>query len=344
MAGNGGEKTKPEANRQPEDQRKNNQPRIDADRWTAVRTAAVPILIGGGGGGWLVVLLLIYARQLPDPWDFRLSTLAILLLVGGGWMRVDETHPHKRLRTVPVFVIIGSGALLLQVWIGDALKPAPFNASVRSAQIFDVDSLYCPNMVTYQSMYGPTASPVVYLMYVQIVNSQKIPSTVDQYTVEVSKTADGPWEPLVPISLVENQLYALGVSGTGSGNIVIPLGGYRFGTAMKPDDMKHAALLDPVPKLDSQLGQPIQPNQTITGWVAFDSPPKKTGIIPCFFRITITDSVHVFGSVVVPCPIGKKTEMDVQRGLIHATGVNRDLSGDHLRHYSDPYPQPPPRS
>jgi len=224
-----------------------------------------------------------------------------------------------------------------------SVQPAvvdPFSVTMRSVLISDAPGPLSMFMVAYRSTYGQTASPVFCLARIQILNRESVPTNIEAYTVAVSDNSNGPWIELLPIPLTSHTLYALGAKGRGS-TLEIPRGVYRLGTAMKPKDMRRAALMKPEPTLDSELRRPIQPHETISGWAAFDLPKEKWKVRE-YFRISVRDTANRSFASVVAAPRGKQhdPEVDPQPGLIARAGPVQDISRFRVRFYHDPLPPP----
>jgi hypothetical protein len=299
----------------------------------------LPVLLALVVVCWLLPLLLNYRALrlllfVENRWGAKHPKMTFLAVVciggiigasiaGGGWLVFQKHKEHV-------------GELFFREQT-PAPKPGdPFRAEVRSVMFYDNTNPLSLFMVGYPSANGQNTSPVFYLMHIQIVNMQNITSTIVEYSVAASDNVNGPWENLVPISLMSTNLYALGITKPGSGKVGIPQGAYRLATAMKPEDMRHAALLDPNPKLEAELGKPIQPHHTISGWAAFDS-KRRSAARRNYFRISVRDSADVSFSGIAPLHVRKKTdtEADTRVGLIDKVGIISDISGFHIRYFSD---------
>jgi len=290
-----------------------------------------------------------------SDWVFQIALLIVGILGSGAiWHFLSQREFHSALW-------VGfSGAVLLLLVVAlyirndlirretsakastttNTASVAPFSAGVRSAMIYDGEGPLSLYMVGYDSMYGKTASPVFYLMHIRIVNQQDIPATIEAYSVAVSANETGPWENLMPIPLLSSDLYALGILTSGVGRLAVPRGAYRLGTPMRPEDMTHAALLNPQPKLESELlGREIQPHKTIGGWAAFDLRNRSVRTVRNYFRITLRDSANRSVVSIAPTPRRQQqdSETDTQVGFIDRAGPVVDISQFHVRYYSDPY-------
>lgn len=302
---------------------------------------------------YIAVLIGLGASMMSmSPPEFQVSKIcfsvaAFLLLVKfGSWVVTIQSSIWERgIIALLVFGLIGAGWAESIRWVRsrqpneDKSASPPFRAEIRSVVFHDGPGPLTLFMVAYSSKYGQTTSPVYYLANIQIVNLQNVDSTIVEYSVGVSDNIDGPWDNLIPISLKSTNLYILGISKGGTGKIGFPFGAYRLASAMKQDDMRHAALLAPYPQLEDELGKPIPPHRTINGWAAFDS-KKRDGTKRNFFRITVRDSANIKFSSVASLPIGKsldnETMVDTRVGLMIKTGVIEDIGGFHVRYYSDP--------
>jgi len=298
--------------------------------------ALVVILLAIGGA------LLSYHYTEAGTEFLVTGALAVCL---GLYVYVQYRYRGKQtLKWSPLVAAGTVGALLVgrAVWVwGHASTPPPFRAEVRAAAIHDATGPLGLFMVAYQSMYGPTISPVGYLLNLQVANLQDVASTIVSYSVDVGREPNGPWQKLAPIPLEETSLYAAGIVSAGSGRIGFPRGAYRLATPITREDLKHAALLAPSPTFNAQLANALAPHGTISGWAAFDSTTHEAGRVQDYFRVTLRDSANVTLSSVAKlyrCPDDR--EMDPQIGIILKLGPIVDISSFYVRYYGDPYPNP----
>ncbi len=311
--------------------------------WTIVGII-VPLLVGGAiSMVGLTPPEFIYARI-----GFILSAI-VLGTASVIWAAVTEQPLGIRLFvTTPIALLIGIGLPESLQWVSkreamvSSLITPLYNVEVRSAMVYDGPGDLSLYMVGYKSMFGDTASPVFYLAHISITNQQNVMSTVEGYSVAVSDKEDGPWQDLMPISLLSTNLYALGIRNPGTGSIGIPRGAYRLGTPMAREDMAHAALLNASPKLEVELRTPIQPSQTVGGWAAFDLKDHETRGVRNYIRIVVRDSAGKSFSGVVGLPRHQPgdSEIDTQVGVITKVGPIVNISSFHVRYYSDPYRSP----
>ncbi len=222
------------------------------------------------------------------------------------------------------------------IWKNQRPQSTPFSVQVRSALVSDSGPLTL-YMVVYPSRFGQTASPVFYLAFIQITNLQDIASTISEFSVSASKSSDGPWENLEPIPLSSVRLFSLGARTPTPKNVVFKHETYRLATPMTKDDMKHAALLNANPALGPKLAKPIQPHNSISGWVAFD-PPTHKGLTPgqVYFRVSLRDTANKSDNYIVLLPTKKDSSIDIDNGSIQVTGLVADISQFKVRYYSDP--------
>lgn len=288
---------------------------------------------------WIVLLLVSVAGMLYAVRSLYLPALIDL------YRKAKVSHPYGTPISAAL-VVVATGILFFRGgwWLLEKnLPPAKdllsFSAEVRSACVSDSGPLTL-YMVTYPSLFGETASPVLYLTFMQVTNLQDVASTISEFRVAVSKEPEGPWEDLVPIPLATTSLYVLGKSPASPKVLALGRGTYRLGTPMTTNDMKNAALLLANPILESEFARPIQPHSPISGWVALDS-LRHVGLTPgqIYFRVTIHDTANKGGKYVVPLPIRSPGEssMDVNTGTLQVTGVNADISSYHVKYYGAPF-------
>ena len=215
-----------------------------------------------------------------------------------------------------------------------------FSVQVRSALVSDSGPLTL-YMVAYPSIFGQTASPIFYLAFIQITNLQDIASTISEFSVYASKTPEGPWENLKPIPIASVRLFILGVRTPSPKKVLFKHETYRLATPMTTKDMKHAALLNASPALGPKLAKPIQPHDSISGWVALD-PTTHKGLTPgqIYFRFSLRDTANKSDNYVVPLPIKKDSSIGLDNGSIQVTGIVTDISQFKVHYYSDPFPSP----
>lgn len=293
---------------------------------------SVPAALGMFGLAWIIAVVGVY-RSSPLqslPWMLRMLWTAFI----GSALGIGVFHLGQWVGAKPLTTTAPAKAVV-----------APFSVSVRFAFVSDAPGPLSMFMAGYQSMYGETASPVVYLAFFQIVNAQDIPNTIDRFSVAVSDHPDGPWQSLVPISLRSARLFSLGVESNGGagGVIALPRGISRLGTPMTPKDLGQAAPLNPIPILEGMLEKPIRPHETASGWAAFDLSDRSRGFPRWHWRITLHDTAQASFTAVVASPKPNALETDAQPALLQVAGPPVDLRSAHIRYYSDPFPNRPPK-
>jgi hypothetical protein len=302
----------------------------------------------------LGVAITLGGAMMNLPYEYTLArisyTLAFSIFLAriGYWLAFERPENVSWVtRLFITGIIFGSVGIL---WVGSVIwlaerehrQTARTNApaykiGARCAIISDNPGKLTLFMVGYKTGFGDTASPVFYLINIAIMNLQNIASTIEGYSVAVGDTEKGPWQNLMPISLLSNNLYALGKKNTGTGSIGFPRGVYRLGTAMTQKDLTHAALLDPFPKLENELKKPIGSSQTVGGWAAFDLKDCTIRKIQDFMRITLRDSAGKSFSEVISIPRQQSdSEIDTQVGLINVIGPIINMSSFHVQYYRDP--------
>jgi hypothetical protein len=298
------------------------------------------IVIGAG------VMAMTFFRIAEWPWVsailYGLITLACLLIIRLCLVsRKDGATSEQKLPYGLMFVLV---LLVLGTVIFDYQDRRrltdPFRVEVRTSCVSDSGPLTL-YMVTYPSVFGQTASPILYLAYIQIVNLQGVPSTMNDFEVAVSKEPEGPWEDLMQIPLVGTTLYALGSAASRPVRMSMGQGLYRF-SPRPAEEMRAASLLSAEPILESELGKPIPPYSPVHGWVAFDS-WRHVGLTPgrIYFRVTLRDAANKGGQYVVPLLVGNQISPSaLNTGSFVVTGMSADLSNYYVKYYSDPFPSP----
>jgi len=112
---------------------------------------------------------------------------------------------------IALFILTGIGAFLTYKQSSD--EPEGFGIIVRTAFRENVPSdLLTLFMIGYKENDKNILSPINFLLYLSIVNQQKVQSKIRFYRVQVAENANGPWKSLAPISLNSlngGSLYAL---------------------------------------------------------------------------------------------------------------------------------------
>jgi len=206
----------------------------------------LPVLIGIGIG----VLSMAPPEFTVAKVCFSLAA-CILLTKTTWWVAVngaESTTRERLLVCVVVFAFTGVLWAASIIWIRNrqpdsaVSKPEPFSAEVRSASVSDSGPLTY-FMVSYPSLFGDTASPVLYLATSKLRICKMFLSTISDFKIAASKESEGPWEDLVPIPLSATILYSLGVETPHAKNLILEHGTYRLGTAMTKKDMKFASII-----------------------------------------------------------------------------------------------------
>jgi len=288
-----------------------------------------------------------------SPPEFKIAYIcfalsAILLAARIGYWLIFEQIQRGIQPFIFAFLILGLIGSLWVVsmrWVAEREHKQlqeeshrPYKIGIRSTIVSD----HPGNLTLFMAGYGNIASPVFYLINLSILNLQNTASTIEGYSVAVGDSANGPWQELIPISLLSTNLYALGINNPNQKSIGFPRGVYRLGTAMTQKDLTHAILLDPSPKLENELKEAIGASKTMGGWTAFDLRDHTIRKIRDFMRVTIRDSTGKSFSEVVTIPRtqSRRSEIDAQVGLINVVGPIIDMTSFHVRYYSDPVKAP----
>ena len=305
---------------------------------------------------------------IPPSWHHaaRFLKAALLAFSVAGWLlahfrsvRKFRSQPKGNHPVTLVTVALIGALMAIGIWFftqheGDEVaqntdatppskvetKPA-YATQVITGLFYTAPSPMSPFMVMYPSLHGATASPVPFLMYIQITNLTDHLTAIQDYSVSVSDSKDGSWEALYPISLTSTNLVATKIENAGKG----PGGGqielrraYRLDTPMTIEDLKKSVLLEPDSKLELRLRQSIPAHETITGWAAFDSKKHEQTTVPKFFQIRLRDSLGLVSSEIASLPTREGEEAGAQTrvGILTVTGTGIDLSQAHVRYFSDP--------
>jgi hypothetical protein len=312
-----------------------------------------------------IIAYILLQLVLPSVWEKIMTTapawamrlvlfgLTVLLLVFVAfsepvYTRLSKPHQYPLSSTAIVFaalaVLCAAGwwfFIVRKPESSSAANKSPFSVAINSALVSDSGPLTM-FMVSYNSMYGNTASPVFYLAYIQITNVQDAPCTLTDIAIAAAKDREGPWEELIQISPSTTTLYVLAT--TPSPMVLTGLDGTaRFSSPKTKEDMKHAGVLTALPTLESEARKPIPPHTPIYGWVLLSS-PLHAGLSPgaIFFRLTLTDSENHQDVYITELPrrVGRRSSMEINLGTLQVLGVVSDISTFDVRYYGDPYPSP----
>jgi len=222
-----------------------------------------------------------------------------------------------------------------------------FAVFVRSAFIEESNGVLSHFVAAYPSILGDTASPIQYLVYLQLVNVDDSPRSVVDIKVSASEEQGGPWEKLVPISLATATLFYVGVSQGTPHDIEPSHAAYRMSTPPSVDDLKTASAILATPNLESQFNALIEPNGDIRGWIALDSlKHNRNSAGMMYLRVETTDSAGKTETNIAELPTksSNKTALDGDTGRIRIVGSFANLSLFHMRHIGDPFAVSPKSS
>ena len=215
-----------------------------------------------------------------------------------------------------------------------------FKAQVRTTIVYPNLNPIAPFMVAYRAGSNITISPVAYLIYIQLVNSQTVEGTVDEYWVEISNDPNGLWGRLIPIPLMTTHLFIPNHNANKQQiKLDFPKGFYpTMGAGLSRDALEHCSWLKPSRILDAQLGENIPPHQTMRGWAAFSSimPPIGFTGFPHWLRIGVRDSDEHVSLSIVPFGFSVLGEAEPQMAELETTGEVSDLRQSPIQWYGLP--------
>jgi hypothetical protein len=214
--------------------------------------------------------------------------------------------------------------------------PLPIRSQVHVALVCSEPGLV--QMFMY-GRWAPTlkmeASPVPYLLHIEITNPRSEEVTITRYKIEASNYNDGPWTLLIPIDMdwPNSQLYTLpDTSSPAIGTLKWPTGSYRF-SPRPPANLGHASRIALLEDLDSRLRQPLQPKETIYEWEPFSLGDANVKGVANFYRITLNDSQGEEYSEITPFPHGAKQATDTREAYLTFSGVADDIASYQLAYY-----------
>jgi len=256
----------------------------------------------------------VVSNYLRMPWLFFVSWLifctSVAVLLWNLWTRFAQPR-RIALRTATVILFLG--ALCVTRPLAQRLE-SPFKVQVMVA-VFGRDTSLngALSWIEYDSLHGPTISPVPVALFAKIVNLRSVTSQVEAYVGEV-RCGGGTWTKLVRID---------------------SRSGYVFWT---PGDLRAAVRWRLESNgLDYELpGKQLQPNETIEGWALFAFPKTlSTGISSCIFRMRVTDTLGETSlSPSSTDNSGPSRQDTVGSSLMHLDGT-ADLSTAHRAFYND---------
>jgi hypothetical protein len=201
-------------------------------------------------------------------------------------------------------------------------------------------------MVSYDDrVHGATASPIVFMMYLELVNRQDFGIKIDRYWVDVGWSRYLPWwHRLPPISLLEYPVYAIGIPGLPTDYVpaphavMLPKGTYRFEEVPgnKQAALRHSMIVKANPIFDAEIQSQIGPHTTIQGWSAFDRADDINDLAGYYIRISVEDSTGTISSSIVTLPLHEEGFVDTTDAITTTTNELKDRSALYLKFYSQP--------
>ncbi len=276
---------------------------------------------------------------LPHWLSTATEILAVLSLFVSSFKSQLEQYSIKLARLTPG-IYVAFAASVGYAFLGN-LQPAPFSGRIAATTDYVGTNPISLFMVLYDSKHGATASPVNYLMYIELVNQANYPIRIDMYSVSISRSYYIPWwHKLPPIPLTERPVYALGVPEGGKPNpnpIWFPKGTYLMGEYPEGTRQLHyARMITFSPQFDAEIRKPIDAHQTIEGWAAFDRADDIVQLKDKYLNITIRDSTGAISQSIVGTPLPIDSEVDTSTAIMQPTTTETDLSGCYIKFYSEP--------
>jgi hypothetical protein len=200
------------------------------------------------------------------------------------------------------------------------LVARPFNADVRVSLVDVGKGPLGMFMGVYHSQNGLTASPIRFLLYVQIANRQDVPAKIDSYSVAISNSRSGPWQQLPNMNLITMRVFSIGVSSDQS-------------TAQK-EPLRYAQQMQLDPLLDAELQRQVPARDSIAGWAAFDR-PDEAHELTTFFKVSLRDIGGNTIATVSRDPLESDGHTMIGMASMRAVGARADLSSVFIRRHRD---------
>jgi hypothetical protein len=268
------------------------------------------------------------------------ATLAALTIL------LPNLEPRFRGRGARLFHIVSAAipvrfviSILLGFFGEPFFRSPPFRTEARTVlNSSPIRKQLTPFVVTHGNPSRPTVSPVPFLIYLEVVNLQSVPSRISDYSVAIGRCyLYGwwcKWYPLPTIPLESSALFFLlpnrAPNRTSLQNkpiIWLPTGSILLAPPEKPEYLASALLLQPDRLFDTELHRTIPSHETIAGWAAFDhSQGFKVFKGPnVYFRISVRDSAGIENVTVYRTPLYSNELMSTTMATLTLTGIGRDL-------------------
>ncbi len=242
-------------------------------------------------------------------------------------------------RQIATVALIGLASIITVTYIFLFRDVRLFSFSIRTAIVSTGNSPIGLFMAVYEGLHGLTASPIGYLLYMQITNQQEINSKINSYFLFISDTSYGPWKPLKSINLTSAGVYALDVqtnNGIDGPKILTGRGTFWLAKPLQVSSLKTAVLIKLNSYFDHEIQDSILPHRYIEGWAAFDRAEGINDAKNKYYKMIVRDSAERETTIVIPNPVPKSGETDTGMQTLQPTGANVDLSSAFLKFYSDP--------
>lgn len=242
---------------------------------------------------------------------FASIAVAAALFAAGGMIYGNQPVPAIWLYFSATVLSLSAICIYWQHTVLLKIANPPFSTAIETAMLGTnrdaafVGAIFTPSMVC----------PIPVALYMRIVNLQPFSVDIDQLTIEVEATK-GKW--YLPASWIEGERIP----------DEIPLVVLRH----PPSDSLPITLLGH--RLTSRLESgPIQPRETVRGWILFDMPLAYDSIPqPATFRITLKDTAGDSLKTIIP-EVESKDAIGPDRGIQWSGRI--DLTGYRIGHIID---------
>ena len=155
-------------------------------------------------------------------------------------------------------------------------RARPFVAEVRVA-IVDVGKSPVGLFMAVRDTNGnKIASPIGFLLYIQVANRQEFPIQIDSFLVAASDFARGPWTPLSNIRLQGVEVVATGVTTQ-------PL-------TSQQAQLEKSGKVVLSPALEVELKKQLEPHNAVAGWAVFDREETVKSKTPKYYKVSLRDT------------------------------------------------------
>jgi len=268
--------------------------------------------------GFVGLILIVVVSAMKDLRWLLLVAWACSFLIA--WS-IAKNFSSRKGKNTCLFLIIATAGLLLY-WLNALLKPndakgiadqQPFHVELRVALTNLDDNMWADFMVAYNSELGLTLSPIHFLLYLQIVNTQNRQSTITSYSLEAGSSPEGPWKRLTPIHI-------------GSDNATYNLTG---GGPKKAKEFQFLPLL-----YDVLNERGFGPYETRFGW-AFFAGKDIVRSHPAFFKLSLRDSAGATTTEILAAKLDSPGTVSFQEGTFKVLRTGVDLTKFPVKYFPE---------